>query len=243
MKAIAETMRGLYAIIRWVLTVPLMTRRASKIVGDKQKARALFEKSFAQLRNTCRITMATQGTPPPLGTGCVVCYNETSFADVFTFTATILPHVDRAAAADAYALIPFARKACENAAVEMVPRGQRAETGRLMDKIVTALRAGERVAWGGEGQLSGRDEVIRFKRGAFLLAIRAGVPVVPVASYGGHQIWPMRSVRVRPGTINVWFGDPIDTSGYDEDNVRDLADHVQSVVANMYAEMKASRTP
>lgn len=173
----------------------------------------------------------------------MVCYNETSFADVFTFSATILPHVDRAAAADAYAMIPFARKACKNAEIEMVPRGQRAETELLMERVVSALHSGERVAWGGEGRLSGRDAVMRFKRGAFLLAIRAGVPIVPVASYGGHQIWPLGSVRIRPGTVNVWFGDPIDTSGYTEDTVRDLADHVQSVVADMYAEMKASQTP
>ena len=243
MNAIAETWRGGRAIFRWLLTSPFLTLRAIIQAKDKYEARAILAKSFARLLKACRIKVEVAGTPPKAGTGCVVCYNETSFADVFAFPSAVLPHVDRAAAADLYAWIPFGRRACKKLGIELVSRGKRKGTNRLISRVVQALKDGERIAWGGEGRLSGSDEVKRFKRGAALIAIRAGVPIIPVAFYGGHQALPLGSVRARPGTVHVLFGDPIDPSGYHEDDVRDLADHIQAVVAGMYAELKQKHAP
>ena len=242
MSAIAQTWRGSRAIFRWLLTSPILTLRAVMQAKDKAEARAILAKSFARLLKACRITVEVTGTPPMPGTGCVVCYNETSFADVFAFPSAVMPHVDRAAAADLYAWIPFGRRACRKLGIELVSRGKRKGTNRLISKVVQALKDGERIAWGGEGRLSGADEVKRFKRGAALIAIRAGVPVIPVAFYGGHQALPLGSVRTRPGTVHVHFGEPIASSDYDEDDVRDLADHLQQVVSGMYAELKAKHS-
>ena len=240
MKALVETWRGGRAILGWAFTAPLTTYRAGRLAKTKSEARQILINSFERLRKSCGIKVVIHGTPPKPGTGCVVCYNETSFADVFVFPSAVLVNVDRAAAADAYGLIPFARRACQKAGIDLVPRGRRAATDDLMNKIVVALKNGERVAWGGEGRLSGKDQVSRFKRGAGLIAIRAGVPVIPVAFYGGIKRLPLGSLRVRPGTVHVHFGDPIESTGYIEENVRDLADHTQAVVAKMYADLKAT---
>ena len=85
--------------------------------------------------------------------------------------------------------------------------------------------------------MSGKDEVLRFKVGSALIAIRAGVPLVPVAFRGGHQALPLKSVRARPGTIRVRFGTPISTVGLVEEGARDLADRAQAAVAALYAEL------
>lgn len=239
MKAVAETWRGARAIFRWLISSPVLTLRAINSAKDKQEAREILAMSFQRLLKACRIEVSITGTPPEPGQGCVVCYNETSFADVFAFPSAVLPHVDRAAAADLYAWIPFGRRACDKLGIELVARGKRKGTNRLMKRIVRALKDGERIAWGGEGRLSGADEVKRFKRGAALIAIRAGVPIIPVAFYGGHQVLPLGSVRARPGTVHVHFGEPVDPTMYHEDDVRDLADHLQKVVSEMYAELKA----
>lgn len=239
MRALVETWRGGRAILRWALLAPWTTYRAGRHAKTKARSREILVNSFERLRKSCGIKIVIHGAPPESGTGCVVCYNETTFADVFVFPSAVLQHVDRAAAADAYALIPFARRACEMAGIELVPRGKRTKTDGLMTTIVEALKNGERIAWGGEGRLSGKDEVGRFKRGASLIAIRADVPVIPVAFYGGYQRLPLGSLRVRPGTVHVHFGDPISPTGYTEENVRDLADYTQAVVAGMYANLKA----
>lgn len=238
MKAVWESWRGVRAVARWVVYTPAMCLRIGR-AKSKDDGRRILINSLKPLLRTFRLKTEVLGTPPAPGQGCVVCYNETSFADVFVFPSTVMPQVDRLAAADAYALIPFARRACRVIGIELVPRGRRAATDRLMAEVVTHLQNGESIAWGGEGKLSARDGVARFKRGAFLLAIRAGVPIIPVAFYGGHQALPKLSLRARPGTIYVHFGDPIPTEGWHEDDVRDLADQTQVVVAGMYADLKA----
>jgi 1-acyl-sn-glycerol-3-phosphate acyltransferase len=51
-----------------------------------------------------------------------------------------------------------------------------------------------------------------FKEGAAYLAIKAGVPVVPVGLTNVRSVLPMHSLVLRPATVQVHVGDPIDTS-------------------------------
>lgn len=193
---------------------------------------------FLRFLATCRVHVEVGGDPPEPGTGCVVCYNETSFADVAAFCTVMWPHIDRAAAADLYAYLPFGRTSARKAAIELVPRGNRQATDQLMARMVQAVMAGERIAWGGEGRLTGHDGVARFKIGASLIAIRSQSPIYPVVYYGGHHALPLGSLRARSGTIHVHFGAPIPTSGLSEDDARDLADHTQSIVAGLYRQFR-----
>jgi 1-acyl-sn-glycerol-3-phosphate acyltransferase len=56
------------------------------------------------------------------------------------------------------------------------------------------------------------DHLREFQEGAAYIAIKAGVPVVPVALEGTRQILRMHTTRVRPGLARLLIGDPIDTS-------------------------------
>lgn len=64
-----------------------------------------------------------------------------------------------------------------------------------------------------EGSRTETGELQPFKRGAFVLAIRAGVEVVPAAIEGSFGVKPKGLLRVRPGTVKVRFGKPIPTQG------------------------------
>lgn len=59
----------------------------------------------------------------------------------------------------------------------------------------------------------GRDVLQPFKKGGFVMALQAGVPVVPVMVLGTERIMPKGSLRVGRGAIAVRFGDPIPTAG------------------------------
>jgi 1-acyl-sn-glycerol-3-phosphate acyltransferase len=52
-----------------------------------------------------------------------------------------------------------------------------------------------------------------FKEGAALLAIRSGVPILPLAICGTRQIWPARSIVITPGTAEVHVGEEVATVG------------------------------
>lgn len=240
MGAMIERWRGGSALARWLLGAPLANLRVLATAKDRKQAQGIVMRRSERALASCGFTVEISGTPPPPGMSCVVVYNESSFADVFAFSAVMWKHIDRASAADVYAWIPFARAASRRAGIVLVPRGNRLATERILTEMVEAVKAGERVAWGGEGRLSGRDEVMRFKIGASLIAIRAGAPLVPVAFRGGHQAMPLGSIRARPGIIQVRFGAPLPTSGLGEDAARDLSDRVQAVVKAMYAELGAT---
>jgi 1-acyl-sn-glycerol-3-phosphate acyltransferase len=65
-----------------------------------------------------------------------------------------------------------------------------------------------------EGTRSDSGEMQPFKDGAAYLALRAGVPVAPVAIAGSHKLLPARSSHFRGGEVEVRIGEPVSTAGY-----------------------------
>ena len=76
-------------------------------------------------------------------------------------------------------------------------------------------------------------EMREFKEGAAHLAIKAGVPVVPVGLTGTRAVLPMKSVIVRPGKIRLRVGDPIDTSGMKSHDRAELNRRLREQVADL----------
>jgi 1-acyl-sn-glycerol-3-phosphate acyltransferase len=52
-----------------------------------------------------------------------------------------------------------------------------------------------------------------FKEGAAFIAIKAGVPAVPISLTGTREVLPMGSLHIRPGKVSLRVGDPIPTAG------------------------------
>jgi len=91
-------------------------------------------------------------------------------------------------------------------------RDPRAALRQVLEQGKERLASGRWVVVFPEGTrvLPGQRE--RYQQGGALLACRAGVPVTPVAHNAGEH-WPRNGVRMRPGTIYVRIGPPIDTVG------------------------------
>ena len=60
-----------------------------------------------------------------------------------------------------------------------------------------------------EGTRSETGAMLPFKKGAFVLALQLGVPVIPVAVIGGRQVMAKHSFKIRPGKMLVRVGEPI----------------------------------
>jgi 1-acyl-sn-glycerol-3-phosphate acyltransferase len=82
-----------------------------------------------------------------------------------------------------------------------------------------------------EGTRSPDGRLLPFRRGAFVLAIKAGVPVVPVACSGAHRVIPKRSYRITPGEVVVRFCPAIDSSEYPVARRSELAERVHAAIA------------
>jgi 1-acyl-sn-glycerol-3-phosphate acyltransferase len=75
-----------------------------------------------------------------------------------------------------------------------------------------------------------------FKKGGFHLALKAGVPIVPVALRGTRELMPRGSLLLRSGTMTVVIGDPIPTQGLSDEDRANLGERVRSVVEAMLRE-------
>jgi 1-acyl-sn-glycerol-3-phosphate acyltransferase len=68
-----------------------------------------------------------------------------------------------------------------------------------------------------------------FKKGPFALAMKAGVPLVPVAIEGSGKLMPKNSWNITPGPIRVSIGKPIDPKQFGDDRdalIRAVRDEV-----------------
>jgi 1-acyl-sn-glycerol-3-phosphate acyltransferase len=72
-----------------------------------------------------------------------------------------------------------------------------------------------------------------FKEGAAYIAIKAGVPIVPVAIVGMRELLPMGSVHLRSGKVTVRVGDPIPTKGMTLGDRVELTARLHGAVAEM----------
>jgi 1-acyl-sn-glycerol-3-phosphate acyltransferase len=83
-----------------------------------------------------------------------------------------------------------------------------------IEKAIEAMRGGQSFLIYPEGTRSPDGRLQEFKKGAVVLAIKANVPIVPIACSGAHRVMRKRSLLIHPGEIVVEFLTPIDASSY-----------------------------
>jgi 1-acyl-sn-glycerol-3-phosphate acyltransferase len=71
----------------------------------------------------------------------------------------------------------------------------------------------------------------KFKKGAVVMAIQAGVPIVPVACSGAHRVMEKRSLAMHPGEILVEFLNPIDSTTFTLEQREDLNQRLHDELA------------
>jgi 1-acyl-sn-glycerol-3-phosphate acyltransferase len=86
-----------------------------------------------------------------------------------------------------------------------------------------------------EGGRTPDGKVKPFLPGAFFLAIKAQVDIVPVALVGTYELLPMDTYHIKCRPLEMRVGRPISTSGYTLRNMEELSDRVYDAVVNLYA--------
>lgn len=84
-----------------------------------------------------------------------------------------------------------------------------------------------------EGTRSKTGKMGEFKKGGFVLAIEMGIPIVPIAVIGSHELLPPHSLLIRSGTIEVRVGKPIPVDNYTLENKQELMDKVRSAIEEL----------
>ncbi len=105
---------------------------------------------------------------------------------------------------------------------------------RSMQAAVNTVKAGTPLMVFPEGGRCTDGLIQPFMSGAFYVAIKSGVPVVPVAIVGTLQALPMNHYIIKPTPFRLIIGDPISTEGMTARQMDELAARVKTAVEDLY---------
>lgn len=114
-----------------------------------------------------------------------------------------------------------------------IDRGDREKALGSIAKGAASLRAGNPFLIFPEGTRSRTGHLLPFKKGGFIMAIEAQVPIVPVGIQGGRSAMRKGSALVRPVRVSVRIGAPIPTAGLTLDDRDVLIDKVRERVTTL----------
>ena len=247
----AARLAGLLSYIRsLVFTIPLIYLLT--ILWGTLSAFAAVADSSGRLQHRCarlwaRCLLAVCGVRVrvhgaehiPPGSICVWTANHQSYLDIPVVFAR-LPADFRIMAKASLFRFPFLGWHLRRCGHMPVERDNPARAARSLLAAAAHVRRGTAVFIFPEGGRSPDGQLREFKTGAFLLAIKAETPVVPVTIHGTFAALPMHSWNVRPGFVDLVLHPPIPTAGMTSHSSDSLAAQVREVIAR---DLNASPSP
>jgi 1-acyl-sn-glycerol-3-phosphate acyltransferase len=105
--------------------------------------------------------------------------------------------------------------------------------GQIKSALKT-LKAGMPLVIFPEGGRTSDGRIQLFLPGAFFLAIKAEIDIVPIALRGMYELLPMNTYHIKPRSLDMRVGKPISTAGMTMDDMERLSSQVQKAVETMY---------
>jgi 1-acyl-sn-glycerol-3-phosphate acyltransferase len=156
----------------------------------------------------------------PKGTAVVYCSNHQSNVDPPVLYRALDRRLHILFKAE-LRRIPILGMVLETAGFIPVAREKKDEAIEAIDQAAESIRSGHSFLIFPEGTRSPTADLLPFKKGGFIMAIKAQAPIVPVAVSGGRDAMRKGSAIIRPVTVDVRIGEPVPTAGYTLDD-RDL---------------------
>jgi 1-acyl-sn-glycerol-3-phosphate acyltransferase len=132
--------------------------------------------------------------------------------------------------------IPIFGAAMRSAGYIEIDRSNREKAMHSIEEASLSIRKGKSIMTFPEGTRSRDGEIKAFKQGTFHLAIKSGVPIVPVSIIGSGRIMPKRSLRIKPAQIKLVIGKPIEVIDYDIEKRHELIEKVRNEIIKNYNE-------
>jgi 1-acyl-sn-glycerol-3-phosphate acyltransferase len=156
--------------------------------------------------------------------------NHVSWFDVPALAST-LPNNRFVAKAELFNVPVFGRAMRAVGMIEIQRENRKAAFGAY-EVAAERIRGGKSVVVFPEGTRGTAYPLRPFKKGPFVLAIAAGVPIVPIILHGTIEVMPRGTLWVHPGTIDIHLLEPVITTSVDYDHRDELMNTVRTRMAD-----------
>ncbi len=226
---------GLLAIPVGLIALPytVLTRRAGLLY------RWGVAIGQAGLRAVGVQTVVHASAPLPAG-ACLLLCNHASNLDPPLIAAALLPRRSAMLIKQELLRIPLLGWGMQLAGFVPVARsGSVEDAKRSLEQSAAVLRSGVSLLIFVEGTRSPDGRLLPFKKGPFFLAMESGVPVVPVTLVGTGALMPKGALRLKRGTVNVFFHEPLMPSDFANRDA--LRQAVRQAIASALPDGQAAR--
>jgi 1-acyl-sn-glycerol-3-phosphate acyltransferase len=109
-------------------------------------------------------------------------------------------------------------------------RSDRQQAVRSLKDGVSKLAGGWSVLIYPEGTRTSDGNLQPFKKGAFMMAVQTGIPILPVTCNGAFKVLPKKTIVFHPGHVTLTVGDPIPTDGLTEKDLPELMEKTRAAI-------------
>jgi 1-acyl-sn-glycerol-3-phosphate acyltransferase len=168
----------------------------------------------------------------PRGRTIVFCANHTSNIDAPLLFHLLHPRLHLLYKVE-FGRMPILGRAARLAGFIPVERTNHDQSQHAVDEAAESVARGHSFLVFPEGTRSRTGDLLPFKKGGFIMAIKAQVPIVPVAILGGRAAMYKGSRLIHPVRIDVRVGVPIETAGMTLDDRDRLIGMARSQIEEM----------
>jgi len=161
--------------------------------------------------------------------------NHQSYFDIPIFFAALDKQVGFVAKSD-LDRIPIFNKWIAIIKSVFIDRGDTRQSLMAIQEGIKLLKNGYSLVIFPEGTRSKCDKISDFKKGSLRLAVKSGVPVVPVTINGSYKLFE-ESNRISSGKVDFFIHEPIETKNLSKEETNRLNDTVQIVISKKLEEL------
>ena len=215
------------------------------VLGAEDRAGSVFDRMLrwwaSALVRAAGVELVVHGWEHAEGAQHIFVANHGSWCDVPAL-GTILTRFKFVAKAE-LARVPLFGAAVRAIGSVYIDRGNRASSVESLREAAAKIHGGASVVVFAEGTRGTGYPLRPFKKGAFVLAINAQAPIVPVVIHGAIDVLPRGRFRVRAGRVNVHFLEPVPAAGLTYDDRNALAEEVRNRMAGLLRERYGVESP
>jgi 1-acyl-sn-glycerol-3-phosphate acyltransferase len=200
------------------------------LTGDPNFMYQTFMRALRVAMHLAGICVRVEGVENIPSGVCVFTSNHASNLDPVALVPNIPRRVGLLAKKEVFQ-IPILSKALLLARLIPVDRADKEAAAESVDIAVDYLKEGLSFLVYPEGTRSRDGRLLPFKKGTFLMAIRAGAWVVPVSLVGTQRLMRKGDWTIHPGEVVVRYGTAVSATEYGEDQRDELRQRVQELVA------------